>query len=74
CVLAEGDHLRGFEIYYLRSLVQNQRMQDGTPVTSVRVVFLEPWMAESEKRPLLDNGIHVFYEDVESGELVEVTS
>ena len=73
CVLEEGDHLRGFEIFYLRSLVKNKRMQDGTPLTSVRVVFLEPWMAESEKRPLLDNGVDVYYEDVNTGEIVQVT-
>ena len=73
CVLPSDAHLRGYEIYYLRSLVTNKKMQDGTPVTDVSVVFLEPWMAESEKRPLLDNGVLVYYEDVSTGEVVAVT-
>ena len=68
CALRRGEHLRGFEIYYLRSLVQDKRMQDGTPVSAVRVVFAEQRMAEEEKQPLLDNGIEVFYED-DAGEL-----
>ena len=73
CVLQQGEHLRGFEIYYLRSLVANKKMQDGTPVSAVQVVFLEQWMAQCEKRPLLDNGVQVFYEDSSTGDLVAVT-
>jgi hypothetical protein len=73
CVLQHGEHLHGYEVYYLRSIITNGQLPDGTPLTSVRVVFLEPWMAHSEKRPLLDNGIAVFYEDVDSGEPVPVS-
>lgn len=72
CVLEPGEHLHGWEIFYLRSLVAEKKMQDGTPVSGVRVVFLEPWMAESEKRPLLDNGVQVLYEDANTGDLVAI--
>lgn len=74
CVLDPGEHVRGFEIYYLRSLVQNHRMQDGTPVENVRVEFQRQAMAESERRPLLDNGIEVCYRDHDTGDLVPLTT
>lgn len=34
----------------------------------VRVVFMKEWMAQSEKRPLLDIGCRLFYYDA-AGEL-----
>lgn len=55
CVLTDvDDHLAGHEIYALRGSVQR-----GV----VRVVFKEQWMAEQEKRPLLDVGVRVFWGD-----------
>jgi hypothetical protein len=71
CTLERGDHLQGFEIFYLWELVERKQFRDGKPLTAVRVVFLEEWMAVNEKRPLLDIGVQVFYEDSETGELVE---
>ena len=50
--LEPGENIFGFEIYDLRSLVENKRMQDGTPVEHVSVVFQQAWMAEAERRPL----------------------
>ena len=39
---------------------------------TIRIVFLEEWMAEQEKRPLLDIGCHVwFYDDGELNEILE---
>ena len=68
CYLDPGEHLYGFEIYVLRWMVENKQAQDGTPVKGVRVVFVEEWQAQSEKRPLLDNGIEVWVQDVERGD------
>lgn len=71
CTLERGDHLRGFEIFYLWELIERKQFRDGKPLTGVRVVFLEEWMAVSEKRALLDIGAQVFYEDRATGEAVE---
>jgi hypothetical protein len=74
CVLQPNEHLHGCEIFYLRQVVQDKKLTDGTPITSARVVFLEPSMAHSEKRPLIDNGVLVFYEDSSTGEVEQVTA
>ena len=45
----------------------------GRPVDTVRIVFLEEWMARRERRPLLDVGARVFFMDPRTGRDVEVT-
>lgn len=72
CVLSEGQHIQGWEVFALREIVKTGRTPDGkAPVEAVRVVFLEEWMARSEKRPLLDVGCKVFYYAAD-GELAEM--
>lgn len=74
CVLGAGQHVQGWEIYNLRSIVKKKKLPDGgQPVSTVRVVFLKQADAEGEKRPLLDVGVKVFYTDA-SGEIVEITA
>lgn len=68
CALDRGEHLYGFEIFALRWMVTNQKTQEGAPIKGVRVVFVEEWQAQSEKRPLLDNGIEVWVQDIEHGD------
>jgi len=71
CYLKPGDHIRGHEIYKLWYLVKTGKFADGTEIKTVRVVFGDRWMAEQEKRPLLDIGCRVFAM-VASGELEEI--
>ncbi|MFM5947712.1 MAG: hypothetical protein ACKOPM_00565 [Novosphingobium sp.] len=60
--LAEGQHVQGWEIFALRGILENKQSPDGeAPVDAVRIVFPEQWMAESEKRPLLDIGCEVMW-------------
>jgi len=61
------------EIHALRGLVKAKKDHEGRPVDTVRIVFLEEWMARRERRPLLDAGARVFYAHPKSGELIEVT-
>jgi hypothetical protein len=70
----EARHVLMREILEIWLLVQGEQLEDGRPVAAVRVVFPEPWMAQQERRPLLDVGAKVFYLDRETGELVEVTT
>lgn len=73
CVLESLDqHLQGWEIYDIFALLHEKKTADGDPVEAVRVVFFAPWMAEQEKRPLLDIGARVYYQ-AEDGGLIEVT-
>jgi hypothetical protein len=72
CTLAEGEHLAGFDVYYLQEIVLTKQLRDGTPATAVHVVFEDRSMAESEKRPLLDLGVRVFYMDPATDEDVEL--
>lgn len=72
CALERGQHIQGWEIYALLAIVKQGKSTEGWPVKTVRIVFLEKWMAEQEKRPLLDIGCHVWhYQD--DGELREIT-
>jgi hypothetical protein len=72
CVLRPGAHLPGWEIFELVYAEGRKQLRDGTPITSIRVVFLDEWMAHSEKRPLLDHRIRVYYIGAD-GEDHEVT-
>ena len=73
CVIGEGQHIQGWEVYALRQIVTTGQTPDGkAPVETVRVVFLEEWMAQSEKRPLLDVGCKPFYYAAD-GALHEIT-
>ena len=71
CVLDEGQHVQGWEIYALRNIVETGATSGGDPVSIVRVVFLDDWAARQEKRPLLDVGceVHCY---AESGELERI--
>jgi hypothetical protein len=71
CALPEGQHIPGWQIYDLRTIVKARAMSDGRKADHVRVHFKDRWMAMSERRPLLDVGVEVFYYD-EHGELVDV--
>lgn len=72
CVIGEGQHIQGWEVFALRSIVATGRTPDGkAAVETVRIVFLEKWMARSEKRPLLDVGCKVFFYAAD-GELHEI--
>lgn len=72
CALERGQHIQGWEIYALLAIVKQGKSTEGWPVKTVRIVFLEKWMAEQEKRPLLDIGCRVWhYQD--DGELKEIT-
>jgi hypothetical protein len=73
CSVEPDEHIRGYEIYYLRELVVRKQSRDGTPITSVRVVFYDQAMAKREKRPLLDVGVRVYYQHPDTGDLVEVS-
>lgn len=72
CVLGESQHIQGWEIYALRQIVKTRKTPDGkAAVKTVRIVFMEEWMAQSEKRPLLDIGCRLFHYDA-AGELREL--
>jgi hypothetical protein len=69
--LDPDQHVCGWEIFALRDLIEDRALPDGRPVETVRVVFYTEEMAQREKRPLLDIGVHVHYES-SAGELIEV--
>lgn len=74
CAIGEGQHIQGWELFALRTIVETGLTPDGkAPVETVRIVFLEEWMARSEKRPLLDVGCKVLFCAVD-GELDEVAA
>jgi hypothetical protein len=54
-------HIQGWEIYNVSELIEVEKLEDGRPVDTVRIVFLNREMAEREKRPLLDIGAQVWY-------------
>jgi len=72
CALNPGEHIQGWEIYALLDIVEQQQAPDGSPVETVRIVFLDESAARQEKRPLLDIGCRVYHYD-EAGELHELT-
>ena len=72
CALNEGEHIHGWEVYALLDIVEQRKTRDGSPVDTVRIVFLDEWAARQEKRPLLDVGCRVFHYD-DDGELRELT-
>ena len=61
------------EIHEVRALVKAKQDREGRPVDTVRIVFLEEWMARRERRPLLDVGVRVFFMDPKTGRDVEIT-
>ena len=61
------------EIHEIRALVKAKKDRAGRPVDTVRIVFLEEWMARRERRPLLDVGARVFFMDPKTGRDVEIT-
>jgi hypothetical protein len=61
------------EIHSVRALVKAKKDRDGRPVDTVRIVFMEEWMARRERRPLLDAGARVYFMDRNTGKDVEVT-
>ena len=61
------------EIHEVRALVKAKQDREGRPVDTVRIVFLEEWMARRERRPLLDVGARVFFMDPKTGRDVEIT-
>jgi hypothetical protein len=68
----EPRHVLVREVHDLRALVASKRDAKGRPVATVRIVFLEEWMARQERRPLLDTGAKVFYPDRKTGKDIEV--
>jgi hypothetical protein len=63
CYLGDGQHMPGWEIMNLWNLREEGKLPDGRKVDTVRVVFYTREMAMSERRPLLDIGVRVFYQD-----------
>lgn len=63
----EPRHVLIRELLEMRAIAQKKRDGQGRAVDAVNVVFLEEWMARSERRPLLDAGINVFYLDKQKG-------
>ena len=61
CWVDPDFHIQGWEIYNIWELIQDKKLEDGSPVDTVRVIFLNREMAEREKRPLLDIGAQVWY-------------
>ncbi|HEY3341482.1 MAG TPA: hypothetical protein VGK81_05665 [Anaerolineae bacterium] len=69
CILEKDSHIGGWEILGLYQLLREGKMPDGSPVSRARVLFYEQWMAEQEKRPLLDIGAQVAYIAADGKEL-----
>ena len=61
CWVDPGFHIQGWEIYNVSELIEVEKLEDGRPVDTVRIVFPNREMAEREKRPLLDIGAQVWY-------------
>ncbi|MDC3378703.1 hypothetical protein OAX78_00285 [Planctomycetota bacterium] len=55
----DDEHVRGWEVFMLREIVEAGALPSGEPVKTVRVSFLEQELAEREKRPLQDVGVEV---------------
>jgi len=70
-VLEPGRHVSPLQIYQIAEMVASQSLPDGRPLQTVRVVFYEEAMAQREKRPLLDVGAKVYFEN-RDGDLVEL--
>ena len=60
------------EIHEVRALVRAKKDREGRPVDTVRIVFVEEWMARRERRPLLDVGARVFFMDPKTGSDLEI--
>jgi len=65
---SEPRHVLIREIYMVRKLARGKKDPTGRPIKGVKVRFPEKWMAEQEKRPLLDGQARVFY-----GDWIEIT-
>ncbi len=72
CVLDPGQQIPGWELGALGDILDEEELEDGRPLASLRVIFTDRDSAHAEKRPLLDMRAQVAYLD-EDGELVEVT-
>ena len=72
CAMLSGQQIPAWEFMKLFVMVKDRELEDGSPIEVVRVVFLEQWAAEQEKRPLLDIGCKVFYY-TDQGTLEEIT-
>ena len=73
CGIQPGKHVNGWEIFDLWSALAEGKLPDGRSLRAAHVVFLERTVAEQEKRPLLDVGARVFYQDSSTGEDVELS-
>ena len=69
---AKDEHVQGWEIFELWNVLDDGHFKDGRKVETIRVMFGERWMAEQEKRPLLDIGVKVMCAD-DAGKEVEIT-
>lgn len=67
-----GTHIAPREVPQLVHWVTTKQMEDGQPVSEVRVTFLDKAQAESQKRVLLDIGCRVFHYGATPGQLVEL--
>lgn len=73
CWLAASEHLCAADICAVLELRKKGTDADGRPVSEVHVFFGRKEMAERERRPLLDVGARVFYDEDETGETKELT-
>ena len=59
--VVEGKHVPAWEILSWNEILQRGRLENGTPVSSVRVVFRNEQMARAEATPLVDIGVQVVF-------------
>jgi hypothetical protein len=71
CVLPKNAHIPGWQIHNLLERILSKTVPDGRPLETLRIVFLDRWAAEQEKRPLLDIGAKVYWQG-DSGDIVPV--
>lgn len=60
---SEPRHVLLRELYDWRRVAHMKKDKQGRPIDAVNVIWPEKWMAISERRPLLDCGLKVFYLD-----------
>lgn len=63
CATSPDEHIRGWEIYALKAMIEAGKLENGKRLRELRVVFADEASMQREKRPLLDIGAAVSYYD-----------
>lgn len=74
CWLGPNEHLCAADIATAGGLLEKGADADGRPIAEVHVQFGRHEMAVRERRPLLDRGVRVFYDDAVTGDTIELTA